>query len=195
MVKTNMFGFVARVTFVFVPSKIRFLAAKKGGLAPWDPFMACLDECNKVFEGSIWCHFNNPGISNKMINKPWPGVTECKYLLEYIHFLRAHNYRISLIGFSIGAMRAFTCAAECEKLSIPPQNSDNNSPEKSQNEKNQSETNPWYSAWRSSPLYDYEKAAKRKNNENLIESLVAVHGTDSLTGFCFSSRWQKKAGG
>ena len=62
---------------------------------------------NQAFKGSEVCVFNNPGIATRMYNNPLPSPTETKYIIEYIERIqREEGYRVSLIGFSIGSVRA-----------------------------------------------------------------------------------------
>eukprot|EP00939_MAST-03C_sp_MAST-3C-sp1_P002031 g2031.t1 len=50
--------------------------------------------------------FHNPGIANTVKRNAPPGLTDTRYLEEYVRHLRERGHRVSLIGFSAGGMLA-----------------------------------------------------------------------------------------
>jgi len=85
-----------------------------GGMEAIDPAFSALIS-KQTFKGSKVCQFNNPGIATRMRSKPLPSPTETMYIIEYIRRIqRDKEYRVSLIGFSIGSVQALRTLHDIE---------------------------------------------------------------------------------
>mmetsp|Transcript_9256 Transcript_9256/g.15012 ORF Transcript_9256/g.15012 Transcript_9256/m.15012 type:complete len:353 (-) Transcript_9256:119-1177(-) len=82
-----------------------------GAMKQWSECIEIMERKFGAFDGSDWCVFNQPGITegNIMKNKPVPSPTDTSYLFHFIQSMHSQHpqyEKVSLIGCSMGALSA-----------------------------------------------------------------------------------------